>query len=151
MGHAKKRPPIKKPTQEYVEAQKNKGGRPREWTEELIEVERQELDKWIHNPENYYLTNFLIERDLDNEGIARFCRYSERFRDTFEKAKRVQESRLVNLAVSKKGDGGFIKFVLQNRAGWKERNEISGDQANPLTVLMEQISNKPYLQIESDE
>lgn len=128
-----------------------KMGRPIEWTEKDIEVERLALEKWIENDSNYFITAFLNERRLHREQMDRFCRYSPNFRETFTRALAVQEQRLVELAVSKKGDGNFIKFVLQNKAGWKERNEISGDSANPLTVLMDQISSKPIETIECDE
>ncbi len=117
----------------------NNGGRPREWTDADIALETQALKDWIKDPKNYFLTSFLIQRDLFKEQMERFARYNEEFRLTFDKAKLVQEQRLVDLAVSKKGDGGFIKFVLQNKAGWKEKSEISGDAANPLAVILERI------------
>ena len=117
-------------------------GRPTEWTEERIEVERLALLKWIKDPKNYFLTGFLVERGLINEQIARFEKNSKNFCDTMAVARHVQEQRLVELAVSRKGDPGFIKFILQNKAGWRERNEISGDAANPLSVIMERIALK---------
>lgn len=117
----------------------NNGGRPREWTDADIAIENEALKDWIKNPKNYFLTSFLIDRDLHKEQMERFARYNQEFCATFEKAKQVQEQRLVDLAVTKKGDGGFIKFVLQNKAGWKEKSEISGDAANPLAVILERI------------
>lgn len=45
-------------------------------------------------------------------------KYSEEFLETLERARLVQECRLVELAVFRKGDPGFIKFILQNKAGW---------------------------------
>jgi len=121
--------------------QKRPACRPREWTDEDIELETEALIRWISNPNNYYFTSFLIERDLDTAHLDRFAKYSETFRLTLEKAKRVQEQRLVDLAVTKKGDGGFIKFILQNKAGWKDKQEISGDAANPLAVIMGRIAD----------
>lgn len=52
----------------------------------------------------------------------------------------IQECRLVDMVVFRKGDPGFIKFILQNKAGWREKNEISGSAENPLAVIMERIA-----------
>lgn len=132
-------------------ASKNPNGRPREWTEELIEIERQHLIKWMENKNNYYLTSFRNERDLHREQIDRFCNYSIKFRDTYARAMEIQEQRLVDLAVTRKGDGNFIKFVLQNKAGWKEKQEMSGDAANPLAVIMERIAASAKDPLDYDE
>lgn len=118
-----------------------KWGRPIEWTEERIEKKRVALEKWINDPNNYFFTAFLNQEDLFNEQIVRFCQLSPLFRSTYSRALAIQEQRLVDLAVSRKGDGNFIKFVLQNKAGWRERQEISGDQANPLAVIMDRIAD----------
>ena len=120
----------------------NPGGHPREWTEGFIEKERLALLEWLKDPKNYFLTGFLVERGLVHEQIARFEKYSKKFCETMAIARYVQEQRLVELAVTRKGDGNFIKFILQNKAGWRERNEISGDAANPLSVIMERIALK---------
>ena len=117
-------------------------GRPREWTDEEIEAEANALNLWLENPNNYYFTKFLVERDLETSHLDKFAQYNENFRLALAKAKKLQEIRLVELAVSKKGDGGFIKFVLQNKAGWKEKSELSGDAANPLAIIMDKIAKK---------
>lgn len=125
-----------------VEPQALKRGRPIEWTDDLIDAETEALHKWIEDPKNYFFTSFLVERDLDIAHIERFARYNSSFRQAYEKAKQIQEKRLVDLAVTRKGDGGFIKFILQNKAGWKEKNEITGDVNNPLAVIMDTIGKK---------
>lgn len=117
----------------------NEGGRPREWTDKAIAVEIQALREWMQDVNNYFITSFLVERGLHREHMERLSSYSEEFRSAFERARLVQECRLVELAVSRKGDPGFIKFILQNKSGWKEKSEISGDSANPLAVLLDRI------------
>lgn len=118
----------------------NKGGRPRKWTDEVIAKETNALHEWIENPNNYFFTSFLTARNLHPQQVERFAEMSEEFCEAYARAKLVQEQRLVELAVSRKGDGNFIKFVLQNKAGWKDKNEISGDTQNPLAVIMERIA-----------
>ena len=116
-------------------------GRPREWTEQDIEEKRVHLEKWINNPKNYFFTSFLNEADLYDEQIQRFCNYSESFRLTYARALKIQETRLVELAVSRKGDGNFIKFIMANKCGWKEKSEVSGDGVNPLAIIMAKIAD----------
>jgi hypothetical protein len=118
----------------------NKGGRPRDWDEQAIMAEMKALLEWMQNPRSYFLSSFLIQRNLSWEHLNRLSRYSEEFRETLERARLVQECRLVEMAISRRGDPGFIKFVLQNKAGWKEKSEISGDAGNPLAVIMEKIA-----------
>jgi hypothetical protein len=116
-------------------------GRPREWTEGLIEQKRKQLEKWIDNKNNYFFTTYLNEADLHPEQIERFCNYSEHFRETYARALKIQEARLVELAVSRKGDGNFIKFIMANKCGWKEKSEVSGDGVNPLAIIMAKIAD----------
>jgi len=126
-------------------------GRPREWTEGFIEQKRKALAKWIENPKSYFFTSYLNQEDLHHEQIERFCNYSPEFRATYKRALAIQEQRLVDLAVFKKGDGNFIKFVLANKAGWKERQELSGDAANPLSVILDRIADSAKDPLEYDD
>ena len=121
-------------------AQGNKGGRPRKWTDEAIAKETDALYDWIDNPNNYFFTSFLIARELHPQQVERFAEMSEEFCEAYARAKLVQEARLVHMGITRKGDPGFIKFILQNKAGWKEKNEVSGDGENPLAVIMEKIA-----------
>ncbi len=129
---------------------KHKQGRPLEWTPERIEEERLALVKWFQNPDNYYFNAFLNERDLHREHLDYLFKYSKSFFDAVTRAREIQEQRLVELAVSKKGDGNFIKFVLQNKAGWKEKTEVSGSASNPFTVMLDHIgqASKDPIEIE---
>jgi hypothetical protein len=38
----------------------------------------------------------------------------------------------------------FHQVLLQNKAGWKERQEVSGDEANPLAVIMQRIAESAH-------
>lgn len=108
------------------------------FTPERIAQETAALNKWIENPNNYYTLGFLNERDLDPKQAERMCEYDETFRHAYAKAKRIQEQRLVNLAVTKKGDGNFIKFVLASKMGWKDETTVNHN-LNPLASLLDKI------------
>lgn len=145
-----KRIPLKIPKNTQLITPK-KIGRPIEWTPERIEAERIALEKWIDNPKNYFFTAFLNERHLDLKQVERFAEVSPTFCHTYAHAKQIQEARLVELAVSRKGDGNFIKFVLQNKAGWKEKSEVSGNGTNPLAIILDRIGANARDPLEYDD
>ena len=122
--------------------QKPKIGRPLTWTVELIAIEAQALEEWIDNPKNYYLGAFCEARGYPKENLDEFSGRSPLFRSTLTRAREVQENRLVDLALTRKHDGNFTKFVLANRAGWREKTEVSGDTRNPLSFVLDAINNK---------
>lgn len=114
--------------------------RPIEWDDQAIEIERLALEKWIKNPKNYFFTGYLNERNLDAKQVERFSQMNRAFCQTLIKAKQIQEQRIVEASLTRKFDGNFAKFVLQNKAGWKEKQEISGDSTNPLALIMDRIA-----------
>ena len=117
-------------------------GRHTDWPDEDIAEETQALKEWISDPKNYYFNSFLTLRGLHHEHVERFSQRNAEFCAMVKFAKAIMEQRLVDLAISKKGDGNFIKFVLANKSGWKERSEISGDSANPLALVLDKIAKQ---------
>lgn len=136
-----KKPEISKRMMGNQRSVGNRGGRPIEWTDSEIAKETEALHKWIADPKNYFFTSFLNERNLDPKQVQRFCEYDPEFCQAFERAKQIQEQRLVEGALNRKFDPGFTKFVLQNKSGWKEKSEVSGDANNPLAVIMAKIAD----------
>lgn len=127
-----------KPSDESL-PERNVGGRPRDFTPERCAEETAALKKWIANPDNYYTLGFLNERELSPIHISRLCEYDSGFRSAWEKAKRIQEQRLVQKAVSRKGDPGFIKFLLIAKGGWKDETTVNHN-LNPLASLLDKIA-----------
>lgn len=64
------------------------------------------------------------------------------FARTMSRAREIQERRIVKKSLDRTFDGNFAKFVLANRHGWKEKTEISGDAANPLSFILGNIDGK---------
>ena len=118
----------------------NSGGRPRKWTDEMIAKETVALRKWIENPDNFFFTSFLAERNLHPQQVERFAAESEEFCEAYERAKLIQEERLVHMGITRTGDPGFIKFILQNKAGWGKRKDVARRAKNTLLVIMEKIA-----------
>lgn len=126
------------------------GGRPTEYSDEYIEQEADALLRWLQVKGNYYLTRFFNERKLHPEHGTRFAKRSKKFCDALQLARSTMEARIVEGSMSKKFDGSFAKFVLANKAGWKEKTELSSDQANPFQVIMDRISSTNKEPIEID-
>ena len=117
----------------------NVGGRPLEWDEKKIDKVAVELEKWFQDPENYYFEGFLNQLGIYPEYFTRFCERSKRFREAYARAKGIQEQRIVSGSMNRTYDGNFAKFVLANKAGWKEKTEVSGDSKNPLHFVLSAI------------
>jgi hypothetical protein len=116
-----------------------KNGRPLEWTVERIDVLADALDQWVKDENNYYFGGFANSQGLLDEHMDRFAERSDKFRLTLLHAKRICEARLVENAITRKHDGNFTKFVLANKAGWRERTELSGDKNNPLSFILQSV------------
>lgn len=114
-------------------------GIPRQWTPELIDIEEQALIEWMNDPTSYYVLHFAVSRGYNRTTLDLLCKLSESFSATLQQAQAFQEARLIDLAVTKEGDPGFIKFVLSNKHDWKERTELSGSKEDPLASILIQI------------
>lgn len=123
-------------------AKGNEGGRPEVWTQEQLMKESQALEEWIQNPNSYYLGEFCVSRGYTLNQIDEIAGKSKVFSETLKKARQMQENRIVQNSLTRKFDGNFAKFVLANRAGWKEKTEVSGDANNPLSFLLSSLDGK---------
>lgn len=123
-------------------------GRPIEWTEAAIAKETEALYEWMANKKNYFFTGFMNERRLHPEHLERFSQKSQRFCEALKLARQIQEQRLAEMAVEDRGNAGFIKFILQNKAGWKEKSELSGNSANPFAVILDRIAETSRLPLD---
>jgi hypothetical protein len=117
-------------------------GRPIEWTEDRLLKEAEALDQWLDDPNVFYIGEFCESRGYTLQTLDDLTKKSAVLSETVRKAKQAQENRIVSSSLKRKFDGNFAKFVLANRAGWKEKTEVSGDAANPLSFLLGNIDGK---------
>ena len=99
------------------------GGRPPEYSNEIIEEYANQLSQWSKNPDNIWLKDFCLERDINPDLISKFANKNERFAGVYELAKHRQESKIVNGAFKSTISCPFAKFALINHHGWAERSE----------------------------
>ena len=113
--------------------------RPVEWTAERIETLANRLDVWIKDEKNYFLGRFLATEGIDYQDLDDFSQVNPYFKETLRKARATQEHRIVERSLERKFDGSFARFVLANKAGWRERLEQSIDTQTPLVALLASV------------
>lgn len=117
-------------------------GRPVEWTEERIANEAALFNTWLNDEKNYYFNKFALDRGYTSAMLNQLADKSPIFAKTLHRARELQEQRIATNSLDRTFDGNFAKFVLANRHGWKEKTEISGDAANPLSFILGNIDGK---------
>ena len=117
-------------------------GRPIEWTDDRIAQEAIALDAWMKDENNYYFVDFALERGYTSNTLHELAQKSASFSKTFLRAREAQERKIVKESLERRYDGNFAKFVLANKHGYKEKTEISGDAANPLSFILGNIDGK---------
>ena len=108
---------------------KNPGGRPVIWTEEKILQLGQELIDWLKADEdNIWFERFLYEeKDLYPQLIGEMTGKYEKFAELIKKAKKIQESKLVDGTLKMGLNPTMAIFVLKNHYQYtdKQQTEIT--------------------------
>ena len=115
------------------------GGRPVKYTKEFIETEADEFLKWSKQPSNIYFKKFALERGYHPNKLAEFAEHNEKFLGVYRMAQAYQETKLVEGGHLNLYNAGFTKFVMSNTCGWAEKQQVSGDMVNPLSVLLQKV------------
>lgn len=122
-----------------------KGGRPRKYSTEDIERFADEFATWLKDPSHIWFKDFALEKDIDPDFLSEWAKENDKFNGIYKIARHRQESRLVNGGLMNAFNGTIVKLVLANAHGWKTdkgETKISGDEANPLAFLLQQVDGK---------
>lgn len=117
----------------------NKGPAPTRYTQEFIEKEAYALVKWMGVSDNVYFKRFALERGYPPDELSNFAKKSEVFALAYKMAKEWQECKLVEGGLFNKFNANFVKFAMSNLCGWSDKQQVSGDAANPLASIMKHI------------
>ncbi|ADI38040.1 hypothetical protein wcw_0672 [Waddlia chondrophila WSU 86-1044] len=117
----------------------NSGPAPSKYTDEFIEQEAIAFVHWFSKPRNIYFKRFALERGYSPDELARFAKKSEVFKRAYLFAKEWQECKIVEGALFNKLNANFAKFAMANLSSWSDKQQLSGDVSNPLTLLMHKI------------
>lgn len=107
------------------------------WTEQKSLELGNDLIKWMKESEdNMFFEEFLvIERDLYPDLIRYLkCKFTS-FYELLEKAKKIQEIKLVKYGVGDRLNATMTKFTLTNNHGWTEKVDS--------TTKGKEINNQP--------
>ena len=99
-------------------------GRPPRFTQEELKKLGEELINFMNQEGNYWLKDFCIERNIGVDKLQDYTKLSEDFHLSFDRAKKMQESKLVAMGLSKDYNASFVAFILKNVANWKDKQEI---------------------------
>ena len=104
---------------------KNPGGRPLIWTEEKILELGQELIDWLKvDEENIWFERFLYEvKDLYPQLISEMTNKYPKFAELIKKAKKIQESKLVDGTLKMGLNPTMAIFVLKNHYQYTDRTQ----------------------------
>jgi hypothetical protein len=113
-----------------------KGGRPPRFD---IEGEADAFEAWMQREDSIWYKDFALERGYLPDQLSEWARKNEKFARVYKKSQEWQQSKLLKGGLLNKFNAGFCKFVMGNTCGWYEKQQISGDSANPLQFLLESV------------
>jgi len=118
-------------------------GRPKIWTDDVIENEAEELLKFIANDEGLYINSFCRKRGIDPDRLSEWARSNEVFAGAFKEAKMWQEEKFIQKSLTREWDGGFARYAMARTCGdkWKasfDQPEDKVEQA-PSTIIINKI------------
>ncbi len=120
------------------------GGRPKKYSPEEIEAFANEFATWLKTPTHVWFKDFCLDKDINPDYMAEWAEENETFRGVYKQAKHRQESRLINGGLLSTYNSNIVKLVLSNAHAWTDKQEtkMSGDAANPLAFLLQQVDGK---------
>lgn len=123
------------------------------WTKKIADQLAHDLIAWQKKDAiNIFWEEFLvIERDLHPNVIGYLRKKYSSFSDLLEQARKIQELKLQKYATADKLNAAITKFVLINKHGWRDKQEVTGADGKDLvpTVTIEIINSRN--QVEKDD
>ncbi len=115
------------------------GGRPKKYTSDFIEKEADAFIEWMHRENSIWYKDFALERGYLPDLLSEWAKGNEKFSRVYSYAQAWQQSKLLKGGLLNQYNAGFTKFVMVNTCGWSDRQQVTGDAANPLAFLMKHI------------
>jgi hypothetical protein len=132
-------------------AKGNSGPPPKKYTQEFIEREAIAFTEWLTQPENIYFKRFALERGYPPDELANFAKKNEVFRRAYLFGKEWQECKIVEGALFNKLNSNFAKFAMTNLSGWSDKQQVTGDVANPLAFLLKTVDGQSKDLVRQDD
>ena len=118
---------------------------PLKWTKKRAMQLGEDLIAWQKKDAiNIFWEEFLVmERDLHPNKIAYLSKKYSSFCDLIVKAAKIQEVKLTKYGSADKLNAAITKFVLINKHGWRDKQELTGADGKDLntSILIEFIDS----------
>lgn len=88
------------------------GGRPKVWTDELIEQEADALIEWLQQPTSVYFKQFCLERGYPAQKMSMWKETNQKFREAYDMAQAWQEIKLVQGGLANKFNSKICGILL---------------------------------------
>lgn len=113
---------------------KNKGGRPKKYTDEFINNEADALENYLYesmaNELLLKLETFCLNRGYTTDLISQWAKINKKFSKVLKTVKKFQVEQIVNGAITNKLNPTFSMFLLKCQYGFNDGNvrkiEVSG-------------------------
>ncbi|MBE9488997.1 MAG: hypothetical protein IMY67_01765 [Bacteroidetes bacterium] len=123
------------------------------WTEKKALKVGHDLIKWLKaEEENIFFEEFLyIENDYYSDLIGYLGRKFTSFLELINKAKKIQELKLVKFGVFDKLNATMTKFTLINNHDWKEKTQSDLTTNGKDISIQEQVKNIVKIEFVNDK
>lgn len=117
-----------------------KGGRPREWNDEVLNELADNLldciEKCRTENKPFWWKDWAFDVDVDPNKCSLFAQRSEKFQEAYNKANNLQEWQVTKGALYKKFNSNFAQFFLMNRHPelWKSHREELTENGRSLVI-----------------
>jgi hypothetical protein len=102
---------------------KNKGGRPKTWTQELITELATDFEDFMSHESHWWFKDWAIDNWIPVELLSRWAQTNQRFQQAYARATAIQERRLLTMAIENKYAGRMVELVLKSKHGYTDRVE----------------------------
>jgi len=119
----------------------NLGGRPPRFSKEELEEEAEMFLEWLQRPTSFYFKHFCTERGYPAQYLTKFAQTNDRFREVYEYAKTVQETKLMMGGLINRLNSGLVKFALVNHHGMSDKQVIV-QQTNNFDSVLQNIDGR---------
>ena len=127
------------------------GGRPVKYTAKFIEKEADAFLEWMSRRTSLWYEDFAMERGYDPDQLSIWAKENKKFSGVYRRSKVWQKSLLIRGGLLSKLNPSITKLVLANTCGWTDKQQVSGDAANPIGFLLNSIDGKSKDLVSDDD
>lgn len=111
---------------------KHAGGRPRKYTDEVLDNLALSLRAWVKDCHKQNKFKLLLEWCFDNDFspfyFGRYAEQHEEFREAYQWAKSYQELQVAKGGLNKTFDPRFAQFFLGCQHGWRSKDDVEAQK-----------------------